>query len=101
MPIATADDLGELLRTHRLLSAQQLGEVDGALRPAFPEPRELVRRSWLTPLQVNALFLGRADELVIGPCWSASAPAPWARCSRPATSTWTASSPSRSCARIA
>ncbi len=71
MPIATAADLGELLRTHRLLSAQQLGEVEGALQPAFPEPRELarelVRRSWLTPLQVNALFLGRGDELVIGP----------------------------------
>jgi eukaryotic-like serine/threonine-protein kinase len=71
MPIATTADLGEMLRTHRLLSAQQLGEVEGALRPAFPEPRELarelVRRSWLTPLQVNALFLGRASELVIGP----------------------------------
>jgi serine/threonine-protein kinase len=71
MPIATAADLGELLRTHRLLSAQQLDEVEGALRPAFPEPRELarelVRRSWLTPLQVNALFLGRGDELMLGP----------------------------------
>jgi serine/threonine-protein kinase len=71
MPIATVADLGDLLRTHRLLSAQQLDEVENALRPAFPEPRELarelVRRGWMTPLQVNALFLGRADELVIGP----------------------------------
>jgi serine/threonine-protein kinase len=71
MPIDTAADLGELLRTHRLLSAQQLGEVEDTLQPAAPGPRdlarELVRRGWLTPLQVNALFLGRADELVIGP----------------------------------
>ena len=71
MPIDTAADLGELLRTHRLLSAEQLGEVEETLQPAAGGPRdlarELVRRGWLTPLQVNALFLGRADELVIGP----------------------------------
>jgi serine/threonine-protein kinase len=71
MPIDTVADLGELLRTHRLLSDQQFGEVESELRPAAPGPRdlarELVRRGWLTPLQVNALFLGRAAELVIGP----------------------------------
>jgi serine/threonine-protein kinase len=71
MPIDTVADLGELLQAHRLLSADQFGEVETALRPAAPGPRdlarELVRRGWLTPLQVNALFLGRASELVIGP----------------------------------
>jgi serine/threonine-protein kinase len=41
------------------------------LLPRFSEPRalarELVRRSWVTPYQVNQLFLGRERDLVLGP----------------------------------
>ncbi len=40
------------------------------LQTAFPEPRalakELLRREWLTAYQVNQIFLGHAEDLIIG-----------------------------------
>jgi len=58
----------EALRQHPLLRPGQLDEVARDLQGRFPDPRELAReltrRGWLTPFQVNRLFQGRAAELV-------------------------------------
>jgi serine/threonine-protein kinase len=70
MPITTSVDLVELLRRHPLLGPDQLNEIAGSLQTQFAEPRalarELVRRDWLTPFQVNQLLQGRGDTLVLG-----------------------------------
>src|SRR6476660_212873 len=70
MPIASIVDLVELLRRHHLLGPTQLDQLPG-LHAACADPRalagELIRRSWLTPYQVNELFQDRAAELVLGP----------------------------------
>jgi tRNA A-37 threonylcarbamoyl transferase component Bud32 len=69
MPIGTFTDLVDALRSGRLLEPAQLQELP-SLRASFPDPRalarELVRRGWLTPYQVNALFQGRGQELLLG-----------------------------------
>lgn len=70
MSLDTATDLVQLLRRYRLLEPSQLDEV-GRLQSQFPQPRalakELLQRQWLTPFQVNQLFLGHDAELVLGP----------------------------------
>jgi len=60
----------DILRRMALLEAAQLADVTGRLAPRLTDPRglarELLQRGWLTPYQVNQLFLGRAAELVLG-----------------------------------
>ena len=70
MPITSSVDLVDLLRRQPLLEPDQLKEVTDSLQTRFPEPRdlarELVRRGWLTPFQVNQLMQGRGEALVLG-----------------------------------
>src|SRR5262249_46081953 len=65
-PIDSAPVLLDVLRQFQLLSVEQWQEVAAipAIDPQAPA-RELVERGWLTPHQVNQLFLGRAAELVL------------------------------------
>lgn len=69
MSINTNGELIEVLRGHRLLDGPELGELQ-RLAGIVGEPRSLARqavaRNWLTPFQVNQLFLGRASDLVLG-----------------------------------
>lgn len=69
MPIVNGADLLALLRQCRLLDSQQVHELEAQLA-SYPEPRslarELVQRGWLTPLQVNELFLDRGPKLLLG-----------------------------------
>jgi serine/threonine protein kinase len=70
MAIASARGLVETLGRCRLLEAEQLAELNRTLpsRPDDPLPlaRELLQRGWLTPYQINQLFQGRAEDLVLG-----------------------------------
>ncbi len=70
MPVDSVAELAECLRRSRLLELAQLHELAHALQSLFPGPRELarelVRRGWLTPHQVNQLFQGRGEELLLG-----------------------------------
>jgi len=63
------DGFVEALLHNRLLEPEQEGEVI-ALQSRLGDPRllaqELIRRSWLTPYQVNQLFLGRGNHLLLG-----------------------------------
>ncbi len=71
MPVDTLPDLVDLVSRLQLLPPPQLAELTGSLAAAFPQARalagELVRRGWLTPYQINQIFLGRAAGLVLGP----------------------------------
>src|SRR5262249_40961969 len=71
MSIASVPDLVEILRAGQLLGPAQLDEAAGHLQAQFTDPaalaRELVRRGWLTPHQVNRLFQGHGQELLLGP----------------------------------
>ena len=68
--IASVPALIEALRRCELLSKVQLEEMTRQLAPRLTEPRalarELLQRGWLTPYQINQLFLGRGAELVLG-----------------------------------
>ena len=106
MAITTAADLVELLRSGPFLEPEHLKQADLDLAPRFPEPKalgkELLQRGWLTALPGQPAAAGQGPGA--GPraptsCWSGSAKAAWARSSRPAHGSWTASSPSRSSAR--
>lgn len=70
MSITTADELVTALRQFHLLEATQLAEVNRMLRGLSLEARALARqlseRGWLTPYQVEQLFQGRGQELVLG-----------------------------------
>ncbi len=70
MSIPSTAELIRLLRAGHLLTPAQLDEAAGPLAAQHPEPRELARelvaRGWLTPYQVNQMFLGRAAELLLG-----------------------------------
>jgi serine/threonine-protein kinase len=59
------------LQQSRLLTAERLKEVSGDLQARFSEPRDLARHlmrlDWLTPYQINQLFQGRGQHLVLGP----------------------------------
>ncbi|HEY7314049.1 MAG TPA: serine/threonine-protein kinase [Gemmataceae bacterium] len=69
MTIASAAGLVDLLSRLPLLEPTALAELD-RLQAAHSEPsalaREMVRRGWLTPYQVNQLFQGRATSLLLG-----------------------------------
>jgi serine/threonine protein kinase len=70
MAIGTVAALVDELRRYRLLEANQLAELTPRLLARFADPkalaRELVKRGWVTPYQVNQLFLGRGHELLLG-----------------------------------
>src|SRR5262245_40394479 len=69
--IHSVDTLVELLRRGCLLTAVQLAELTPEALRQFEKPRALakylVQRGWLTVYQINHLFEGREQELVIGP----------------------------------
>lgn len=66
MSLATTASLLEELRVHGLLSAKQVGELGAALpEDARGLARELLRRGWMTPFQLNQALQGRACELRI------------------------------------
>src|SRR5437879_3394759 len=71
MPTATITNFVDSLRDCRLVKAEQAEEITRTLRSRFSDSRglakELVRRGWLTVYQVNHLFQGRGDELLLGP----------------------------------
>src|SRR5262245_45907106 len=71
MPITTATDLVSALGQLGILKQAQLDELKAALMGRAPEPRvlakELVRRGWVTPYQINQLLQGRGQELILGP----------------------------------
>lgn len=54
---------------YRLLDGEQLVELSGVLARAFTDARLLARhllhREWLTPFQINQIFLGRAADLLL------------------------------------
>jgi serine/threonine-protein kinase len=58
-----------VLQKYQLLEAEQLAEVD-QLQHRHTDPRllakELLHRGWLTPYQINQIFLGRSADLVLG-----------------------------------
>jgi serine/threonine protein kinase len=63
-------DFAEAVRHCRLMEPAQMEELAGSLQDRFPAPRELagelIRRGWLTAYQVNQLFRGRGDGLLLG-----------------------------------
>ncbi|MCS6851211.1 MAG: protein kinase [Gemmataceae bacterium] len=63
-------DLVDAFRTSRVLEPGQLAEVAQELQFRFADPRglarELMERNWLTPYQVNQIFLGRGRDLCVG-----------------------------------
>jgi len=63
------DRLAQTLARHSLLVPEQAARLPD-LTERFAEPRqlaqELIRRGWLTPYQVNQIFLGREAELRLG-----------------------------------
>lgn len=68
MVVASTAEFVELVRA--LLDSSQREELAG-LVGSITDPKmlakELMRRSWLTPFQVNQVFQGRARELTLGP----------------------------------
>jgi serine/threonine protein kinase len=70
MTIASAHDLVEILRRNRLLGAAHLAELNRIVPSCSEDPlalaRELLRRGWLTPYQINQLFRDRAADLLLG-----------------------------------
>src|SRR5262245_7665901 len=71
MAIRPTPDLFQALRVACLLSDGQVDTLTRELVPRFTDPRalarELVRRNWVTPYQINQLFLGRERDLNLGP----------------------------------
>jgi serine/threonine-protein kinase len=70
MEIGSAANLLEELQQLQVLEAPQLEEVRRALNGKSSEPRalagHLVKKGWLTPFQVNQLFQGRGEDLILG-----------------------------------
>jgi WD40 repeat protein/serine/threonine protein kinase len=70
MDITTTDKLIEDMRSHSLLTASQLAELDAmANRPTDPRElaKEILKRQWLTRYQLITVGQGRAKELILGP----------------------------------
>jgi serine/threonine protein kinase len=69
MMIDSVPGLLAMLRKHQLLVPEQLAEAE-QLQQRHTDPRllakELLHRGWLTPYQINQLFLGRGPDLVLG-----------------------------------
>ncbi|MBY0521822.1 MAG: serine/threonine protein kinase [Gemmataceae bacterium] len=70
MTIASLASFIETLGHTRLLDPSQHEELVRTLRSRFHDPqplaKELIQRGWLTPYQVNQLFQGRGNDLVLG-----------------------------------
>ncbi|MBL8793122.1 MAG: protein kinase [Planctomycetia bacterium] len=70
-PPGSVTALVELLRRHELLDQKTLNEAVPKLQRQLTDPRalarELLRLGWLTPYQLNEIFRGHAEELVLGP----------------------------------
>jgi serine/threonine protein kinase len=71
MAIDSVSGLVQTLRDSLLLTPAQKNDLARHLRHCFTDPRalarELLRRDWLTPYQINQVFLGRAAGLALGP----------------------------------
>ena len=71
MSIDSVANLVETLRYERLLAQDQLDQLSGAVLARYDTPRALakflVQSGWLTVYQINHLFEGHAQDLVIGP----------------------------------
>jgi serine/threonine protein kinase/Leucine-rich repeat (LRR) protein len=69
MATVPSSSLVDTLRQYRLLEPTQLEELKNG-QPGSPDPKalakELMNRGWLTAYQVNQLFQGKAQELVLG-----------------------------------
>jgi serine/threonine protein kinase len=67
----TLNTLVDVLCEHRFLPADHLADLLRHLaqrcRDARGLAKELIRRDWLTVFQINHLFGGRPDDLVVGP----------------------------------
>jgi serine/threonine-protein kinase len=61
----------DALRASRLLSPARWEELTRHIQPRFADLRQLARylieAEWLTPYQVNQLFLGHGQDLLLGP----------------------------------
>src|SRR4051794_15557425 len=70
MTIATVRDFFLALRRSGLFEPARLEELTRTLPRHLSDPRavarEVLQRNWLTPYQVNQIFLGREQELVLG-----------------------------------
>jgi serine/threonine protein kinase len=66
--ISTTNDFLGFLQNQHLLSAEQLAALARETPAGDPRAlaRLLVQRGWLTPYQVNQLFLGRGARLLLG-----------------------------------
>jgi len=68
MPMDSVAGFVDALRQYRLLEPAQLDEAT-RLQTRFAEPkalaRELLQRNWLTAYQINQLFQGRGQDLVL------------------------------------
>ncbi len=71
MSIRSVPELVGALRAVSLLTNGQVDVLTRELLPRLKEPRalarELMQRNWVTPYQMNQLFLGRGQELILGP----------------------------------
>jgi WD40 repeat protein len=71
MTIATIGALVEVLRQSRLLDARRMEKLTRKLQHRHSDPRDLakdlVRRGWLTPQQINQLFTGRLPRAIAVP----------------------------------
>jgi serine/threonine-protein kinase len=69
MAITTNEEFLDLLRGHRLVGTGELEQLQ-VLAVTNADPRNLARQAvehnWLTPFQVNQVFLGRAAQLHVG-----------------------------------
>ncbi len=71
MAIASLANLIDQVSRSQLLPEEQQQELAGPLQARFQEPRELarelVRRKWLTPFQINQIVAGKGRDLTVGP----------------------------------
>ncbi len=71
MSIDSVTNLVETLRYEQLLAQDQLDQLNGEVLARYDSPRALakflVQSGWLTVYQINHLFEGHAQDLVIGP----------------------------------
>src|SRR5260370_25054336 len=71
MTIDSVATLADTLRYERLLSKDQLDQLTDEVLAGYDSPRALakflVQLGWLTVYQINHLFEGHAQDLVIGP----------------------------------
>ena len=69
MPFASSTDLLDWLDSNLFLNAEQVEELR-PLSQAKPElyafAKEMLRRAWMTPFQINQILKDNADNLVVG-----------------------------------